>query len=347
MLPVAIDLGIAIALVPTDDRRVRGDAGRDRRDAGLRPRCDRHQAGRLDRLRGRHGLGAGGAGRRRRAASAGCSPRTCRRAPGCRQSAALELASSLALSGGELPALDRMTLARTAQRAENGYVGVNCGLMDQFASAFGQAGHALLLDCRSAGPPGDPDGGPGPRARRVPLRLAAQAGVVRLQRAPEPVRGRRGGDRPRRSPGVTFLRDVTPEMLEAARPRLDPVVAARAEHIVHENARVLAAVAAFEAGDIDDGGPAVLREPRVDARPVRDQPARSWTRWWRSRAGVPGRDRRAADRRRVRRLHHQPRPPRRGADALREAVMRDYPARTGLTPRVFEVAASDGARRVA
>ena len=42
-----------------------------------------------------------------------------------------------------------MTLARIAQRAENAYVGVNCGLMDQFASAFGEPGHALLLDCRT------------------------------------------------------------------------------------------------------------------------------------------------------------------------------------------------------
>ena len=62
VLPVAIDLGIAIALVPTDDRRVRADAGGDRRDARVRPRRRRPQAGRLDRLRGRHGVGAGGGG---------------------------------------------------------------------------------------------------------------------------------------------------------------------------------------------------------------------------------------------------------------------------------------------
>ena len=68
---------------------------------------------------------------------------------GLSSSAALELASALALSGGEEPPVDRMRLARIAQRAENEYVGVACGLMDQFASAFGREGAALMLDCRS------------------------------------------------------------------------------------------------------------------------------------------------------------------------------------------------------
>ena len=104
VLPVAIDLGHRDRARAHGRPARRDDAGRDRRDAGLRPGRDRRQAGRLDRLRGRHGVGAGGAGRRRRAASGGSSPRTCRRAPGLSSSAALELASSLALSGGELPA---------------------------------------------------------------------------------------------------------------------------------------------------------------------------------------------------------------------------------------------------
>ena len=51
--------------------------------------------------------------------------------------------------GREGPDLDPMTLARTAQRAENEYVGVMCGLMDQFAVTMGRAGTALHLDCRS------------------------------------------------------------------------------------------------------------------------------------------------------------------------------------------------------
>ena len=148
-------------------------------------------------------------------------------------------------------------------------------------------------------------------------------------------------------PGVTSLRDVTPAMLDArARPRLDPVVGRRAEHIVGENQRVLDTIAAFEAGDLADGGAPVLRQPRLAARPVRGQ--------------QPGARRAGRDRER-------PRPGVIGArltgagfggctinlvrrdavPALREAVLRDYPARTGLTPRVFEVEASAGARRLA
>ena len=93
--------------------------------------------------------------------------------------------------------IPRMQIAQLAQRAENGYVGVNCGLMDQFASACGVAGSALLLDCRSLDwrPVPLPDGR---RARRVPQRIGAAAGWLGVQRSPRAVRGGRrcpGDDR--------------------------------------------------------------------------------------------------------------------------------------------------------
>src|SRR5271166_6264869 len=69
---------------------------------------------------------------------------------GLSSSASLEVAVALALStlaGG--PPLDKITLAKLCQRAENEYVGMRCGIMDQFASVFGREGHAVLLDCRS------------------------------------------------------------------------------------------------------------------------------------------------------------------------------------------------------
>src|SRR5690606_13027218 len=71
------------------------------------------------------------------------------RGAGLSSSAAVEVAFATAwqrLGGWPLAPMD---LALTCQRAENEYVGVNSGIMDQFASACGQAGHALLLDCRS------------------------------------------------------------------------------------------------------------------------------------------------------------------------------------------------------
>jgi len=67
---------------------------------------------------------------------------------GLSSSAALERASSWALAVPEAPRPGPIKMAAIAQRAENAYVGVNCGIMDQFASAAGRAGHALLIDCR-------------------------------------------------------------------------------------------------------------------------------------------------------------------------------------------------------
>jgi galactokinase len=341
---VAIDLGIAIALVPTDDRRVELALAATGEAAGFD----------LDAI----GPARGGAwidyvaGTAWALAEAGVTTRGFRgvlasdlpAGSGLSSSAALELVSALALAGGEPPPLDRMTLARTAQRAENAYVGVNCGLMDQFASAFGEAGHALLLDCRSlehrAIPMADPDlvlvachsGSP----RRLETsaynerRAQCEAAVAAIART---------------EPGVTALRDVTPAMLEAARPGLDPLVAARAEHIVHENVRVLEAVAAFEAGDVETMGRlfyashASMRDlfgissPELDALVDIASGIDGVIGARLTGAGFGGCTINLV---------------RRGAvPALRDAVERAYPARTGLTPRVFEVAASPGARRIA
>jgi galactokinase len=343
VLPVAIDLGIAIALLPTDDRRVEVtlaatgetlafdlDALGEKRGSWIDYVAGTAwaMAGAGVPVRGFHGLLAS----------------DLPQGSGLSSSAALELASSLALSGGELPPLDRMTLARTAQRAENGYVGVNCGLMDQFASAFGEEGHALLLDCRSLDhrsiPMADPDLALVACHSGSPRRLESSAYNERRSQCEAAVAAIAATE-----PGVTALRDVTPAMLEAARPRLDPIVAARAEHIVHENARVQGAVAALAADDLDEVGRlfyashASMRDLFGISSPELDALVEI-------AAGVPGvigaRLTGAGFGGCTINLVH-----RHAVESLRQAVMRDYPARTGLVPRVFEVAASDGARRIA
>src|SRR5262245_10049099 len=165
VLPVAIDLGISIALVPGDDRRVTltlaagGDTGTFDL-AAIDPPTGRW----IDYVAGTAWamVAAGIPVRGFRGLLASDLPE----GAGLSSSAALELAAAFALSGGEEPAVDRMTLARVAQRGENEYVGVACGLMDQFASAFGEAGRALLLDCRSL------------EHRTVPLALDEVALVV-------------------------------------------------------------------------------------------------------------------------------------------------------------------------
>jgi|WetSurMetagenome_2_1015567.scaffolds.fasta_scaffold189427_2 galactokinase len=343
VLPVAIDLGIAIALVPTADRRVEITlAATGESDAFDLDSIGPRRGSWIDYVAGtawalaERGVPTGGF----RGVLASDLPQ----GSGLSSSAALELASSLALTGGEVPPLDRMTLALTAQRAENGYVGVNCGLMDQFASAFGEPGKALLLDCRSldhrAIPMADPDLALVACHSGSPRKLETSAYNERRSQCEAAVAVIAG-----RVPGVTALRDVTPAMLEEARPRLDPVVAARAEHIVHENGRVLEAVAAFEAGDLATVGRlfyashASMRDLFGISSPELDALVEI-------AAGVPG----VIGARltgggfggcTINLVRREVVP------ALREAVLRQYPARTSLTPRVFEVAPSPGARRVA
>lgn len=167
---------------------------------------------------------------------------------GLSSSAALELASAWALMGTDGPPVDPVTLARICQRAENEYVGVACGLMDQFASSAGGIGAALLLDCRSLA------------YRAVPLppecalvvchtgserRLEASAYNARRAECERAVAAIA-----RRFPEVRSLRDVDSHLLATVRDDLDPVARRRAEHVVTENERVLATEVALRDGDL-------------------------------------------------------------------------------------------------
>jgi galactokinase len=141
-----------------------------------------------------------------------------------------------------------MRIAQLAQRAENEFVGVRCGLMDQFASACGVAGAAVLLDCRSL------------EHRVVPLPtdvvlVVAHTGVPRSLGSSAYNERRADCERAvaaiaTREPAVRSLRDVDEPMLERHRELLDEVAAARALHIVRENQRVLDTETALAAGDL-------------------------------------------------------------------------------------------------
>jgi len=171
---------------------------------------------------------------------------------GLSSSAALVVSVALALSAQAGTAIDRVTLALLCQRAENDYVGMRCGVMDQFASACGRAGHALWIDCRSL------------ERELLPLDQGA-VGAVRLVICNTMVRHRHAGGEynlrreqceqgvrsmAREVPGITSLRDVSLEMLRALKTALDPVVYRRCRHVVTENDRVRAAAAALEAADL-------------------------------------------------------------------------------------------------
>ena len=174
---------------------------------------------------------------------------------GLSSSAALEVSSAHALLTASGLPFDPIAIAKICQKAENDYVGMRCGIMDQYVSACGVAGHALLIDCRSL------------ESRNVPiapnLRLVVTNSTVRHRHAGGEYNARREACeegvrllKPALGP-ITALRDVTPEELEANRNRLPDLIYRRCRHIVTENARVLEAERALIAGDFAAGGKAM------------------------------------------------------------------------------------------
>lgn len=168
---------------------------------------------------------------------------------GLSSSAALELASAWTLAATVPIGLSPLELARAAQRAENAYVGVQCGLMDQFASSSGVARHALLLDCRTF----DFHAISLPVGVRV---VAIDTGVRHELGASEYNLRREQCERgvallATRHAGVESLRDVTAGMLREAGDLLDDLTMRRCRHVVEENERVLAAANALAQGHLE------------------------------------------------------------------------------------------------
>lgn len=166
---------------------------------------------------------------------------------GLSSSAAVEMATARAFSTvSDLP-WKPATMARIGQRAENEWVGVNCGIMDQMISAAGMRDHALLIDCRTL------------ETTQVPL--PAGTVVVILDTAT-----RRGlvesAYNERRAQceavaahfGVPALRDVDSATFEARAAELDPVARKRARHVINDSERTVLAAAAMTRGDAAEMG---------------------------------------------------------------------------------------------
>lgn len=171
---------------------------------------------------------------------------------GLSSSAALEVSVASALlgvSGRELPLAE---IAKLCQRAENEFVGARVGIMDQFASCFGSAGHAILLDCRTL----------------EYQRLALPPGVSMVICNTMVKHGHSGGEyNARRSqceegmkilkrfvPAASALRDITVAQLEAHRLDLPELIYRRCHHVVSENERVLRTVDALHSGALQTVG---------------------------------------------------------------------------------------------
>jgi galactokinase len=339
VLPAAIDLEIRIALVATEDRQVvlTLDASGNRATFDL-DAIGEKRGSFADYIAGtawamqEAGLPTWGF----RGLLASSLPT----GAGLSSSAAIELASAWALSPAPGPSIDPLELARVCQRAENAYVGVNCGLMDQFASACGRADRAVMLDCRSLA------------HEEVALPLADHVLVVCHSGSPRKLETSEYNARRAqceravdvlagRGLPVRALRDVTPEMLASIRDVLDEETFRRCEHVVLEDERVVATIAALDAGDLDAVGRlfaeshASLRDlyevssPELDALVEIATDVEGVVASRMTGAGFGGCTVNIVRRDAV--------------DALSEAVRTRYPQRTGLTPRVFVVNAADGA----
>lgn len=172
---------------------------------------------------------------------------------GLSSSAALEISVGSALSSVFDLGIKLTDLAFIGQRVEHEFVGVKSGIMDQFASALGRAGHAILIDCRSL------------EIEYVPLLLGDAALVVcnsnvKHELASSEYNTRRAeceqGVEILQSemPQIKSLRDVRLEDFLKFEYKLPPAVRKRCRHVIKENARTLAAVAALKERDLTEFG---------------------------------------------------------------------------------------------
>ena len=172
---------------------------------------------------------------------------------GLSSSAAIEVATAVALSEYAGVEYDKVKLALVSQEAENKYAGVNCGIMDQFASAMGKKDHAILLDCATL------------EYEYVPLRLGEYCLVVANCNKPHNlVESKYNVRRHEVETALKAIREVKPDLpcLAALTPKefnevkylLSGVVSKRAEHVVMECSRVQQAVDALKAGDLVELG---------------------------------------------------------------------------------------------
>jgi galactokinase len=169
-------------------------------------------------------------------------------ASGLSSSAALEVATAIALDAMHGIGLSREQIASMAHRAENDFVGVRCGIMDQYASALGRPGHVLWMHCQ------------GPRWEHVPFDPDACEVLVMDTKKPRKLADSEFNARVEQCAAArevlsrlvrksSNLADFTMAELESCQGRMDEVLYHRARHVVSEMARIAAGAAALRAHD--------------------------------------------------------------------------------------------------
>ena len=169
---------------------------------------------------------------------------------GLSSSASIEVATAITVAGLSGEKLDMVQAALIGQRAENEYCGMNCGIMDQFASAMGKKDHAIHLDCNTLD------------YRLIPLELGANKLIITNTNKPHKLVESKYNERraecdaalallQTKKPELTALCLLTPAEFDAISDVLtDDVLLRRARHAVYENARTIEAVEALSSGNI-------------------------------------------------------------------------------------------------
>jgi galactokinase len=166
---------------------------------------------------------------------------------GLSSSAALEVSTAVLFDALGHLEIDPVRMALLCQRAENEFVGLNCGILDQYSSLMGKAGSVLLLDCRDL------------TSQTKPLATGIQV-VVCDTRASRELTGSEYSERRAQCeegvrilagfyPGIQALRDVSLDQLEAHRADLSGIVYRRCRFVIEENQRVLDIAGALARGD--------------------------------------------------------------------------------------------------
>jgi len=262
---------------------------------------------------------------------------------GLSSSAAVEVASALAvmsLAGTHLPLPE---VAKLCREAENNFVGARVGIMDQFVSCLGKAGHALLLDCRSL------------EFNLAPIPPGIQLVVCNTMVKHDVAAGEYNTRRAECEEGVRFfakddpkiraLRDVSVEKLEQSANVLPAVIFKRCSHVIRENQRTLDAARAFKDGDLRRVGD-LMRESHCSLRDLYEVSCRELDIMVDSAEGLPGfcggrmtgggfggctvnlvREKSAAD--------------------FAAQITERYRIETGITPQIYLCTAEDGAQQVA
>ena len=258
---------------------------------------------------------------------------------GLSSSAAIEVATALALLSLGSAKLSLPEIAELCQKAENEFVGVRVGIMDQFVSCLGKAGHAILLDCRS-----------------LQFELVAIPEQVKLVICNTMVKHElSGGEYNRRReeceegvrilsksiPGIKALRDVTPQQLSSFAKTMPPVIYKRCLHVVEEIQRVLQAVECLRSGNLDQMG-RLMSASHCSLRDLYEVSCSELDAMVEAAAGLQG--------------YYGGRMTGGGfggctinlvgsehAESFRESIAERYRERTGISPEIYVCSAADGA----